>query len=238
MAADSRCDSRPHPRLAACDSPPLSCAGASSSATSASWPTSPSTAASTITATCPNTGAMVGLTAPGSSSGCRGAKPDAQIPAHLGDGRGRPGRRPDPRRHQSGIPTGSSPRPSPPAPIRTLAGYETPAPRGEVRRGEPHRHAARRRRKGRCYVEVKNVHLMREAGLAEFPDCVTTRGVKHLRELCAMVAQGHRAVMVYLIQRADADAPSPSPATSIPLTRRRSSWPRRQASRRWPTAAA
>ena len=59
-------------------------------------------------------------------------------------------------------------------------------------------------RKGRCYVEVKNVHLMREAGRAEFPDCVTTRGAKHLRELSLMVAQGHRAVMLYLIQRADA----------------------------------
>ena len=60
-------------------------------------------------------------------------------------------------------------------------------------------------RKGRCYVEVKNVHLMREAGRAEFPDCVTTRGAKHLRELSLMVAQGHRAVMLYLIQRSDAE---------------------------------
>ncbi len=59
-------------------------------------------------------------------------------------------------------------------------------------------------RKGRCYVEVKNVHLMRAAGRAEFPDGVTTRGTKHLRELSLMVAQGHRAVMLYLIQRADA----------------------------------
>ncbi len=56
----------------------------------------------------------------------------------------------------------------------------------------------------RCYVEVKNVHLMREPGLAEFPDSVTTRGAKHLAELSAMVAEGHRAVMVYLVQRADA----------------------------------
>ena len=61
-------------------------------------------------------------------------------------------------------------------------------------------------RKGRCYVEVKNVHLMRAAGRAEFPDGVTTRGAKHLRELAAMVAQGHRAVMLYLIQRADAES--------------------------------
>lgn len=51
-----------------------------------------------------------------------------------------------------------------------------------------------------CYVEVKNVHLMRAPGLAEFPDCVTARGAKHLAELSNMVAAGHRAVMVYLIQ--------------------------------------
>ena len=56
-----------------------------------------------------------------------------------------------------------------------------------------------------CYVEVKNVHLMREPGLAEFPDSVTKRGAKHLVELAHMVAAGHRAVMVYLVQRTDCD---------------------------------
>lgn len=58
-------------------------------------------------------------------------------------------------------------------------------------------------KRGRAYVEVKNVTLMREAGLAEFPDAVTTRGAKHLDELAAMVAEGHRAVMVYLVNRPD-----------------------------------
>ena len=53
------------------------------------------------------------------------------------------------------------------------------------------------------YVEVKNVHLRREDDWAEFPDCVTARGAKHLRELGAMVAAGHRAVMLYVIQRTD-----------------------------------
>lgn len=57
-----------------------------------------------------------------------------------------------------------------------------------------------------CYVEVKNVHLMREAGLAEFPDSVTARGAKHLGELTDMVAAGARAVMVYFVQRGDAQA--------------------------------
>ncbi len=53
------------------------------------------------------------------------------------------------------------------------------------------------------YVEVKNVHFSRAPGLAEFPDSVTARGARHLDELCAMVAAGQRAVMVYLVQRCD-----------------------------------
>ena len=54
-----------------------------------------------------------------------------------------------------------------------------------------------------AYVEVKNVHLRRTGDLAEFPDCVTERGARHLDELADMVAQGHRAVMLYLVQRTD-----------------------------------
>lgn len=57
-----------------------------------------------------------------------------------------------------------------------------------------------------CLVEVKNVHLCRTKGLAEFPDCVTARGAKHCAALAHEVAAGARAVMVYVIQRADAEA--------------------------------
>ncbi|MEO0612202.1 MAG: DNA/RNA nuclease SfsA [Pseudomonadota bacterium] len=57
-----------------------------------------------------------------------------------------------------------------------------------------------------CYVEIKNVHLMRTPGLAEFPDSVTSRGAKHLGDLSAMVAAGHRAVMLYIVQRGDCDS--------------------------------
>lgn len=59
--------------------------------------------------------------------------------------------------------------------------------------------------RGTAYVEVKNVHFCRSAGLAEFPDSVTARGAKHLEELGDMVEAGHRAIMVYLIQRDDVD---------------------------------
>ena len=54
-----------------------------------------------------------------------------------------------------------------------------------------------------AYVEVKNVHLRREADWAEFPDSVTARGAKHLEELGDMAEAGHRAVMLYCIQRTD-----------------------------------
>jgi sugar fermentation stimulation protein A len=56
-----------------------------------------------------------------------------------------------------------------------------------------------------CYVEIKNVHLMRRPGLAEFPDAKTERGAKHLEELGDMVAAGHRAVMLYLSQIGSAE---------------------------------
>lgn len=59
--------------------------------------------------------------------------------------------------------------------------------------------------KGKAYVEVKNVHFTRRKNIAEFPDTVTERGAKHLRELSAMAQQGHRAIMIYLIQRSDCE---------------------------------
>src|SRR6201995_2261910 len=42
------------------------------------------------------------------------------------------------------------------------------------------------------WLEVKNVHLMREPGLAEFPDCVAARSTRHLRELAEMARGGDR----------------------------------------------
>lgn len=59
--------------------------------------------------------------------------------------------------------------------------------------------------RGKCYVEIKNVHLMRQEGLAEFPDSRTARGARHLSELAGMVKQGHRAVLLYVVQREDCD---------------------------------
>ncbi len=53
------------------------------------------------------------------------------------------------------------------------------------------------------YLEVKNVRLRRSEDWAEFPDCVTARGTKHLQDLTDIVAQGDRAVMLYVVQRSD-----------------------------------
>lgn len=62
----------------------------------------------------------------------------------------------------------------------------------------------------RCYVEIKNVTARDENGLAIFPDAVSVRGQKHLRELMRVVDNGQRAVMFYCIQRADITAFRPA----------------------------
>ncbi len=94
--------------------------------------------------------------------------------------------------------------------IPELAGYD------EARREVPFGHENSRvdvlLRKGDrlCYVEVKNVTLHVGDGVAAFPDSVSERGAKHLRELAAMAKAGHRAVMFYFLGRADCDRVRPA----------------------------
>lgn len=156
-----------------------------------------------VTAHCANPGAMLGLAEPGA---------EVWLSPQNGPGRRlaysweliRVGR------HLVGINTG---RPNAlvaeaiaAGDIAELAGY--PELRREVKYGENSRIDILLCGGGRpdCYVEVKNVHLTRAAGLAEFPDSVTARGTKHLAELGRMAAAGRRAVMLYLVQRADCRA--------------------------------
>jgi len=87
--------------------------------------------------------------------------------------------------------------------IQTLAGYDRVRP--EVKYGQSSRIDFLLSGGGQreAYVEVKAVSLCRQQGLAEFPDSVTKRGTKHLFELMDMVSAGHRAVMLYVVQRTD-----------------------------------
>lgn len=84
--------------------------------------------------------------------------------------------------------------------IIELQGYESL--RREVKYGANSRIDILLEDPGLCYVEVKNVTL-KVGDEAQFPDAVTARGTKHLKELSDMVKDGHRAVMVYLVQRTD-----------------------------------
>jgi len=56
-----------------------------------------------------------------------------------------------------------------------------------------------------CWLEVKNVHLSRTPGLAEFPDCRAARSTRHLEDLAAQVKEGHRAVALFVVQREDCE---------------------------------
>ena len=151
-----------------------------------------------ITAACPNTGSMLGLNEPGNAVWLsRSESPTRKYPHtwELVD---------IPDRGLVGINTShpnqivrdaiSQQR------IGALSGYSSL--RSEIKYGQNSRIDLLLEDTNRppCYVEVKNVHLFRKPGLAEFPDCVTERGTKHLVELANMVKAGARAVMVYLIQ--------------------------------------
>ena len=60
--------------------------------------------------------------------------------------------------------------------------------------------------KEKCFLEVKNVTLLREKKVAEFPDAITSRGKKHLNELCKAKRNDYQSYILFLIQREDCDS--------------------------------
>ena len=154
-----------------------------------------------VVAHCPNPGAMLGLQDPGMRIWLEpNDDPKKKLKygwrlAELPDG------------HLAGIDTGVPNRVVAEAlagrMVNEVADWETVRP--EVRYAEKSRVDFLLSGQGKrdLYLEVKNVHLRRTGDLAEFPDCVTTRGARHLDDLAAMVSAGHRAVMLYLVQRTD-----------------------------------
>jgi len=92
--------------------------------------------------------------------------------------------------------------------IRELGGYHTI--RSEVRFGKHSRlDFLLAGPAGECYVEVKSVTLL-EGTTARFPDAVTGRGQRHMQELMRAVEAGHRAAVVFVVQRSEARAFSPA----------------------------
>ena len=154
-----------------------------------------------VTAHCPNPGAMLGLADPGRRIWVEpNDDPGRKLRfgwrlVELGEG------------HLAGIDAGLPNRVVAEALARggipPLAGYGTIRP--EQRYGTNSRIDFLLSEPGRAdaYIEVKNVHLRRRGDWAEFPDCVTARGAKHLAELAHIARAGGRAIMLYLGQRSD-----------------------------------
>jgi sugar fermentation stimulation protein A len=93
--------------------------------------------------------------------------------------------------------------------VSELAGWGRT--RREVRFGERSRVDFLLQRGDRlCYLEVKSVTLDLGRRVAGFPDSVTERGRRHLEELMAMAAAGHRAVLLFAVNRSGARAVRPA----------------------------
>ncbi len=159
----------------------------------------------TVTATCPNTGSMKGLNAPGSVVWLSTSDSPTRKYRHTWEMiEAGTGAEPTLVGINTGLPNRILTEAILADQIAPLKGYAGLKREQKYGRNSRIDILLEDEAKGACYVEIKCVHLMRKSGLAEFPDSVTERGAKHLGELADMVREGKRAVMVFLIQRADA----------------------------------
>ncbi len=94
--------------------------------------------------------------------------------------------------------------------ISELQGYATIRPEVQYGTENSRIDLLLEREAEKCFVEVKNVTLGMPQGLGLFPDAITTRGAKHLRELVAMVAAGHRGVLVFCVQHSGIERVAPA----------------------------
>ncbi len=160
-----------------------------------------------VTAHCPNPGSMMGLVAPDSEVWLSPARnPERKLRYTLELVRVADGVGESLVAVNTGLANNLAEEAIGGGRIKALAGYHSI--RREVRYGQNSRIDLLLEADGRppCYVEIKNVTLKRDQalpGVAEFPDAVTKRGAKHLRELQDMAAQGARAVMLYIVARQD-----------------------------------
>jgi len=159
----------------------------------------------TITAHCPNSGSMTGCAAPGSPVLLSvSSKPSRKLPytwelvqadgVWVGINTSLTN-----RLAREGIENGT---------VSELSGYD--CVRGEVPYGAHSRlDFMLSGERGECFIEVKNVTLV-DGRQALFPDAVTVRGQKHLRDLMEIVAAGKRGVIFFVVQRGDAECVSPA----------------------------
>lgn len=163
-----------------------------------------------ITAHCPNTGSMSGCDAPGSTVWLsRSNNPDRKYPLTWEIIKNEAGT-------LIGINTSLSNRLVKEAIenelISELSGYNKI--RTEVRFGQENSRVdlllESLTGQPNCYVEVKNVTASTMNGIAVFPDAVSARGTKHLRELITVVENGERAVLCYCVQRGDVEVVQPA----------------------------